>query len=129
MAVYFADLDDYGKGADLDVYLNKYRLYFDGKYSVSAIVEAIHKHCERKNHIPKVADLIAILNPEKPKITQAEFIHAKKQWELEGYKPFSYYGQTVKEFEAQEEKSRNIEPVADIPLAEVTESVKRKLLI
>lgn len=108
MTVYFADLDDYGKGADIDIYLNKYRLYFEQKYTVQAIIEAIHKHCESKNHIPKVADIKNILQPIKPEITQAEYVQACRAWEREGYHTFGCQHYDLKKaYEKQESDKRN----------------------
>lgn len=108
MAVYFSDLDDFGKGVDINAILQKYRLYFEKKFTVNQILNAIHAHCERKTTIPKVADINAILNPEKPKITQAEFIHAREQHAAEKYPAHGYYGGIIKDYEAQEADARDV---------------------
>lgn len=114
MTVYFSDLDDFGKGVDVKTILAKYRLYFEGKFTVGQIIGAIHKHCERKTAVPKVADINAILSPEPEKISTAEFIHAKEQWKAEGYPAFSYYSQIVKDYEKENAEDRA--PLYDEPI-------------
>lgn len=102
-------------------------MYFEGKFTVNQIINALHIHCERNSVIPKVSHINDILNPAKPKITQSEFIHAKEQWKLEGYPSYSYYAGIVKDYEKQEGDVRNVEPVAEIPLGKLIADITKKL--
>ncbi len=125
--VYFSDLDDYGKGVDMKVILKKYALFFEGKYTVDQIIRAIHTHCLQSNVIPKVSHLEQILNPETPRISSTEFIHAKDQWAKEGYPEFSYYAGIVKQYEKENSEERTkARPIEDSEvLAIVQNSIKR----
>ena len=62
MPVYFCDLDDYGKGINFEMLLNKYRFYFEKKYSTEEVINAIHQHCKISGIVPKVCDLVPILS-------------------------------------------------------------------
>lgn len=78
----------------------------EGRFPMSSILYAINLHTDRKDTIPTPADIITIIEPAKAQITQADFIHAKKQWELEGYPSYSYYAMIVKDYEKQSETAR-----------------------
>ena len=108
MAIYFSDLTDYGKGIDLRAILGKYRIYFAKIYTTDQIIQAIHEHCREIRVVPQVPDLLGILEPKPPKISHAEFIHAKQQWANQGFPPFSDYRDTVKAFEMQELILKNL---------------------
>jgi len=71
----------------------------------------------------KPAHICAILNPQKPKITQTEFIHAKEQHALNGYNPFSKYADTIREFEAQERENRCVHSPQEILKLRATPAV------
>lgn len=125
--VYFSDLDDFGKGVDIKLILQKYALFFEGKYSVEQIIKAIHTHCQKSTVIPKVANIEAILNPPTQKISQAEFIHAKDQWAKEGYPEFSFYAFQVKQYEKENNEARApITPIENQDVLKLAQSsVKR----
>lgn len=73
----------------------------NGRFSAQEVLAAIDVYTDRASDIPQPADLIKIMTPEKPKITQAEFIYAQKQHALEGYPMHGYYGQIIKDYEKQ----------------------------
>ena len=108
MTVYFCDLDTFGKKIDVEILLEKYRIYLESKYTVEQVIYAIHKHCEREGNVPKVGDINAILNPEKPKITQAEYI-AAKEWQKRNnrYDEWTDAYDTIKAYEDQEKTERD----------------------
>lgn len=104
-----------------------FRFKLEGRYTASSVLKALSDYSDKKNDMPAPADLIAIMNPEKPRISQAEFIHAKKQWELEGYPSYSYYAMIVKDYENENHEER-VEhgKIEDKRLLEIVQnSVKR----
>lgn len=79
----------------------KYRIYFEQEFTVEQIVFAIHEHCKRSIAIPRVSDLMAILKPEPPKVTEAQYIEACKWQERNGYPAFSDAKDIKDRYEAQ----------------------------
>lgn len=125
--VYFSDLDDFGKGVDIKLILQKYALFFEGGYSVDQIIQALHTHCLKSTVIPKVSHLEAILSPEPVRISQTEFIHAKDQWAKEGYPKYSYYAGIVRDYEREnhEERAKD-KPIEDNRVLNIiNSSIKR----
>lgn len=99
------------------------------KYTVNQILHALDIYTDKNSDIPTPSDIIKLLSPEPTRISNAEFIHAKEQWKLEGYPSYSYYAGIVKEYEKQQGDSRNIEPIADIPLNKLIGDITKKLEI
>lgn len=87
---------------------------------METVLRALKEYMTTKNDMPVPADIEAILNPPKAKITQAEFIHAQKQHALEGFPMHGYYGAIIREYEAQEGEERHK------PL-EIAESLKKAI--
>lgn len=126
--MYFSDLDDFGKGVDIKLILQKYAMFFEGKYSVDQIISAIHQHCLKSTVIPKVSHLEAILSPEPPRISQAEFIHAKDQWAKEGYPSYSANAMIVKQFEQENQEERaKAKPIEDKRVLEMIQGAVKKI--
>jgi|AKVG01.1.fsa_nt_gi hypothetical protein len=103
MMVYFVDLDDYGKGVNIETTMEKYRLYFDKLYTVDQIINAIHEHCGKKSKIPKVCDLEPILNPQPAVVTESQYIEAQKAQEKNGYPAYSPEAMTIQEYKRQKD--------------------------
>jgi len=106
--------------------LEAFKFTQEGDFSVEQILGALRVHMKKTTQMFKPAHATAILDPEPAKISQTEFIHAKKQWELQGFSPFSKYQDVVKGFEAQEDEGRA--PRNDQPLAPQIQGVVNKAL-
>lgn len=71
------------------------------------VLTAVDAYTDQKNDVPAPSDLIALMTPPAEKrISGAEFIHAKEQWELEGFPSYSYYATVVKDYERQNAEDR-----------------------
>lgn len=101
LAVLIANQKSYGKVYVVADVFNLYEMKFSGKVPVSVILQAIDTYTDTHNDIPQPADLNKIIFPPPKQITTAEFIHAKEQHALEGYPRFGYYGQIIRDYEAQ----------------------------
>ena len=82
----------------------------NGRFSAQDVLAAIDVYTDRASDIPQPADLIKIMTPEKPKITQAEFIYAQEQHRLEGYPAHGYYGGIIRDYERQQGTERTPTP-------------------
>lgn len=91
----------YGKEINMRETLQAWEYLLADKYPAENVIAAMKAYMQQSNDIPTPADLIKIMTPEKPKITQAEFIYAQKQHALEGYPMHGYYGQIIKDYEKQ----------------------------
>lgn len=104
---------NYGKEIDIKATLQAWE-YILGEYPADKVLAAMNRYMRKSSDIPAPADLIAIIDPPKPKITQAEFIHAKEQHKLEGYPTHGYYGGIIRAYEAQEADERSPEPLTSL---------------
>ena len=92
----------YGKQIDLRALLKGWEFVLSKKYTVEQVIYALEKYLEQKDDIPTPANLIAILNPEKPKITTAQYIAARDNQKRNGYPMYSSDSQIISDYETQE---------------------------
>ena len=113
----------YGKEYSVrDVY-EYFKMKLQSRFNVEQIVFALNEYTDRENDIPSPADIIKILNPEKPKITQSEYI-AAKDWQKRNnrYDEYTdaydvikgYAAQEQGERQAQLERVKKIQSIGDI---------------
>ena len=81
---------------------------------------ALDEYTDRKNDIPAPADVIEILAPPTPRITEAEYIAALRYQERNGYPQFSPEKFIIDDYKAQREGARE---AVKAPMIE-TKSVK-----
>lgn len=127
MTVYFSDLDDFGKGVDIDIIMQKYRLYFENQFPVEAIIHAIHVHCENSPVIPKVSHLKEILSPTPPRITEAQYVQACKEYERNGFNQFTDAYDLKKAYEAQEVAKRENHEIKCDKIKEIAGSAIKRI--
>jgi hypothetical protein len=117
----------YGTESQFAARLDFWIMKLEKKYTVNQVIHALDIYTDRHSDVPTPSDIINILNPEKPKITQTEYIANKEKWAKEGYKSHCYYLGIMREFEAQEEQQRNeAKPITDETLLKLAhDSVKK----
>lgn len=108
----------YGKDVSIEDTFAFYQLKLDGRFPADAVINALGAYTDRSNDIPAPADLISLMAPQTPRITQTEFIHAKEQHKLEGYPEFGYYGQIIKQYERENAEDRAPAPEIHPQLAQ-----------
>lgn len=101
LAVLIANQKAYGKEYIVADVFNLYEMKFSGKVPASVVLQAIDRYTDLHNDIPQPADLNKIIYPSARKITYEEFKHAREQHALEGFPMFGYYGQIIKDYQAQ----------------------------
>ncbi len=103
-----------------------YRMKLEGKYSMAQIIHGLDKYTDKHNDIPAAADIINMLEPEKPRITTAQYIRACDAQKRNGYPAYSYESVLISNYENQasdEQEEFRIESKEIQKL--VTNSVKR----
>ena len=106
--------DQYGGDLELQSRVDAFKFVLEGIVSVELICGAIRAHMGESTDMVKPAHVKTMLFPEKAKITQTEFIHAKEQHKLTGYNPYSEWAQTIRDFEAQEREERGVHTPQEI---------------
>lgn len=66
-----------------------YELKLQSRYTAEQILYAVDKYTDTKNDIPAPSDIINILNPTEPKITEAQYVNACKEQERNSFPAFS----------------------------------------
>lgn len=79
----------YGRDYSVSDTFAYYELKLQSRYSAEQILYAVDKYTDTKNDIPAPSDIINILNPEAPKITEAQYVNACKEQERNGFPAFS----------------------------------------
>lgn len=90
-----------------------WKFVLDGRYSMETVLSALKKYMTEKSDMPVPADIEVILNPPMPRITTAEFIHAKEQHKLEGYPSHGYYGGIIRQYEKENAEERGSRPMTE----------------
>ncbi len=97
----------YGKDVSIKDTYEYYKLKLDGKYPSDRVINAIQSYTDTKSDLPAPSDLITILEPKaEPRISTAEFIHAKECWKNENFPTHSYWAGVVKQYERENAEDR-----------------------
>jgi len=97
----------YGKDYSLKATLDYFILKLEKKYTVDQVLFALDKYTDKKNDIPAPSDINNILNPEKPKITTAQYISAQK-WQERNQDWSGYTSEAIliREYKSQEDEKQ-----------------------
>lgn len=95
----------YGKVVQLSPLFEYFRLKLESRFSVSQVVYALEKYTDEKNDIPTPADIIKFLNPEKPRVSEAEFVAAQK-WQDQHYWPMMSDAQDIIDLYREQNKEK-----------------------
>lgn len=101
LAVLVNNQKNYGKEYVLSDLFKFYEMKLAGRFPVDSILMAIGLYTDRNSDIPQPSDLINIMDPEKPKISYAEYKNALERHAQEGYQMFGGYKQIINEYEQQ----------------------------
>jgi len=116
----------YGRIMDPRLVMQGWEIKFAGRYAIEQLLYALNKYTDKRSDFPAPADLIAILEPEEPKVTVAEYVAAQKWQENNGYPRYSNAYDTVKRYEAQQREARQtVESIRKDVLQLAAASVKR----
>ena len=68
----------YGKQLNAKLLMQGWEIKFGGRFSIEQLLYALNIYTDKHSDFPAPSDLIAILEPEPPKVTESEFIAAQK---------------------------------------------------
>ena len=98
----------YGREIDAKLVMRGWEVKLAGRFSIDQILFALDRYTDKRDDFPTPANLINILQPEEPEITEAQFIEAQKWQERNrDYSKYSAASETIHLYKRQkEEKSR-----------------------
>ena len=96
----------YGRILDVKLVMSGWEMALSGLYTADQICYALKEYVLKKSDFPTPADINNILNPPKPRITEAEFVRAQKWQENNGYPIFSEALDVIKGYKEQEQGKR-----------------------
>ena len=91
----------YGKEYSVTDTFAYYELKLQSKFSAEQVLYALDKYTDIHNDIPAPSDIINILSPEEPKVTQIEYLDAIKKHELNGFKAFSPESMVIEQYKKE----------------------------
>jgi hypothetical protein len=83
-----------------------WKFIMEGDYSMDQVLYGLREFLKINPVMPVPANIIAILNPPKPRITEAAFIAAQKWQERNDYPIFSDAKDIIEAYHAQEREGR-----------------------
>lgn len=96
------------------------------RFSAQQVMHALDKYTDKRNDIPAPADIINILSPEEPKITEAQYVNACKTQERDGWPMYSVAQFTIEDYRRQNDKKREEFKIENEEIARlVNNSVRR----
>lgn len=118
----------YGREIDIRPTLQAWEALLAGEYSGEQVNRAMAAYMLKSSDMPSPADIARMITPETPKVSQAEFIHAKDQWAKEGYPSYSYYAMIVKQFEKENAEDRAPNPpIEDKRILDIVKASVKKI--
>ena len=126
LAIIAAGQKAYGKEVSIPDLYGYFELKFQGRHSVEQLIYALSVYTDRKNDIPAPADILAILNPQEPRVTEAQFVEAQKWQERNNWPMISDAQLTIDRYRKQNKEERENFKCENAKLLEMAaNSVKR----
>ena len=91
----------YGKDYSVKDTFAYYELKLQGKFSAEQILYALDKYTDTHNDIPAPSDIINMLKPQEPRVTEAQYVNACKEQERDGFPQFSVAYMTIADYKKQ----------------------------
>lgn len=87
---------------ELEDRLAGWKFVLEEDYSVEQILWALKRFMKLSPNMPVPADMVKILNPAPPRVTEAQYIQAQKWQERNGYPMFSDAKDIISTYEKQD---------------------------
>lgn len=116
----------YGRTLDVKLVMSGWEMVLADKYNADQVCYALKEYALGKEDFPTPASINNILNPAKPKITQAEYV-AAREWQKTNnrYDKFTDAYDIIKGFEKQESQEREDYTVNQSMFDVARNSIKR----
>ena len=118
----------YGRKFDIALVLKGWEMLLADKYNGEQICYALKEYAlNHGNDFPAPKDLIDILNPQEPLVSDAEFVAAQKKHEREGFPEFSASKTTIDKYHAQHKEQREDFKVKNKKLLDIAGGAVKKI--
>lgn len=93
----------YGRVINAKVVMRAWQRKFIQRFTVDQIIYAIDKYSDTRDDFPSPANIINILEPQEPLITEAQYVEAQKWQQRNGYPIFSDAKDIIEKYKKQNE--------------------------
>ena len=98
----------YGKKMDAKIVMRGWEIKLANRYSIQDILYALDEYTDRHDDFPTPANIIEILEPPEPRITEAQFIAAQKWQERNNnWGQYTDAAETIADYHRQNENDKN----------------------
>lgn len=97
----------YKEPLDLKDRVYGWKFILEDEFTVEQVLYGLKKFLKRKTVMPVPADIYNILNPDEPRVTEAQFVAAQKWQERNGYPVFSDALDVIDKYNKQENSKRD----------------------
>jgi hypothetical protein len=91
----------YGRTIDAKVIMRAWQRKFINRFTIDQIIYALDKYSDKRDDFPSPSNIIEILEPQAPVITEAQFVEAQKWQERNGWPIFSDAQITIDKYRKQ----------------------------
>lgn len=99
----------YGRQMNAKLVMQGWEIKFAGRFSIEQILYALDKYTDKHDDFPSPANLIEILEPEEPRVTEAQFIAAQKWQERNNdWSQYTEAAETISRYRRQNEEKREV---------------------
>lgn len=99
----------YGRQMNAKLIMQGWQIKFAGRFSIEQLLYALDKYTDRHDDFPSPSNLIDILEPEEPRVTEAQFIAAQKwQDRNNDWSQYTDAAETISRYRRQNDEKREV---------------------
>lgn len=118
----------YGRTLDTKLVMQGWEMTLADRYNSDQICYALKEYALRGgDDFPSPKNINDILNPESPKVSEAEYVNACKTWEINNYPIFSEELDVINAYKAQNETKRRDFVIENEKIASLVRKSIRKM--
>lgn len=118
---------NYGRVMDAKILMQGWEGKFANRYTVEQLLFALDQYTDKKSDFPSPADIISILEPEEPKISDAQFVSAQRWQERNNnYSEFTDAYALIKRYKEQKKEERGHFEVTNEKILRIASSSVRR---
>lgn len=106
IAFCYRNQNTYKEPLDLDVRVAGWRFVLEEEFSVEQVLYGLREFMKKSTDMAVAANIYKILNPEPPKVTEAQFVQAQRWQERNGYPIFSDALTTIAKYHEQNKQAQ-----------------------
>lgn len=117
----------YGRVIDAKTIMRAWQRKFINRFTVDQIIYALDKYSDKHDDFPSPSNIIDILEPEQPKVTEAAFIEAQKWQEKNGWPMFSDAQITIDRYRKQNKEAAKIYKIECEKVAQIVNGAVKQI--